>query len=315
MMKKSVIIAVLLVFLVMGCDQFRTSKATKTGAFIGGTKGLDVGFAKDEPPAQVLDSGQQDFFITLVITNQGEFSIPNGGIIASLSGIAREALGLSNLNARSNFILDGSRKTATGTGAGGVEELQFGKATYKPDLPADFSLNLRADVCYDYETNAVATLCLRRNVLQRETTQEVCDVNTQAPNLENSGAPMQVQNLQARGVALNKIRVSFDVVNAGGGLVYSINTFSNFCGGNEDKKDNVLVGVTMPGSGARISCSRLNGNAGTVRLVDNIKTITCDIDTSGLQETTFEDLLRINLKYTYRGAVTVPIQIKDAASF
>lgn len=315
MMKKRLILIALLVILVVGCDQFRTSKPseTKQGSFVGGTSGLNMLFAKDEPPLQVLDAGQQEFFITLILENKGEYNIPNGGIVASLSGLSREALGLSNLNVRSNFVLDGVGKALDKQLPGGVEELQFGKAMYKPDIPADFTSNLRADVCYDYETNAITTLCLRKSVLRLANTQEICDVANQNLVADNSGAPLQVQNMQARPVSQNKIRISFDVVNVGKGLVYSPGTFSNFCGGNDDKKDNIKVKVSMPGGGGKVSCSRLTGSEGMIKLVDNVKTVTCDIDTSSLQDVTFEDLLTINLKYMYRDAISAPITIKDAA--
>ncbi|MBI2110149.1 hypothetical protein HYT58_03195 [Candidatus Woesearchaeota archaeon] len=311
-MKKRVILAVLLVFFVIGCEQFRSSEPKQAGAFLGGTQGVDFAFAEDQPPLQILDAGQQEFFITLILTNGGEYTIPSGGLTASLSGIAREALGLSNLNVKSNFILDGASKGISQQLPGGIEELEFGKANYKPDLPADLTLNLRADVCYDYETNAITKLCLRKNVLQRSNLPEVCDVENQALMVENSGAPLQVRNLQARPVGVNKIRMTFDVVNVGKGLVYAPGAFSNYCGGAEDKKDQVIVTTSIPSGSARVSCSRFTGSSGQVKLVNNIKTVTCDLETSGLQDTPFEDLLKINLKYVYRDAISAPVSIKNS---
>ena len=310
--KKGVLLLLVLLLIISACERFgvgsKDKEQTQT-AFVGGSNALTVAFVDNEPPVNVLDAGQQDFYITLLVKNEGEFTIPKGKILASLSGVSREAFGLSNLNVKSNFDLDGVTKEISG----GIEELEFGLASYKPDLPADFLTNMRADVCYDYETDALATLCLRKNLFERDIN-GVCDVNQEGVNVENSGGPVQVQNLKVSRTGPNQMRVLFDVVNAGQGGIYEPNAFSNVCGGQENKKDMVKVKLSSPANRFKISCSRFSGSEGVVRLVNGIKTVSCTVDTSTLQEATFEDLLQINVKYMYRDAISVPLTIENAAS-
>ena len=82
----------------------------------------------------------------------------------------------------------------------------------------------------------------------------------------------------------------------------------------EDKKNTVHVSVSSPETALHPQCTQLGGGSkGIIKLVNNQKDITCTIDTQGLQEVTFQDLVIISLDYTYREAVVVPITIVNSA--
>ncbi|MEK6904049.1 MAG: hypothetical protein AABW87_00475, partial [Nanoarchaeota archaeon] len=307
----------ILVFLVVlaGCAGLirGQQKDTTSGAFVGGTQGISLSFIEGEPPAGVLDNNQEAFLITLMLRNEGEFTVPVGRIIASLSGVSQESFNLKSLDAKSDFALEKKSKARDATLPGGQEELSFREAKYKPDLPADFSIDLRADICYDYQTEAVTSVCLRKNVLERDEIEDNCRVDNTNIKAENSGGPIQISNVVERPSGNSKVRVSFDVSNKGIGVVYEPNTFSKSCSGNDDKKDALFIEVTSTSNKYKITCSKFgSSNKGIIRLVNGAKNLNCEIDTSGLQEVSFTDFLLIRAKYMYRDAVSVPITIENA---
>lgn len=312
-MKKRLLLFVFLIVLAGCASLTRTQQPESEGAFVGGTQGLSMSFVEGEPPARVLDDGQEVFFITLMLRNEGEFTVPTGRIISSLSGISQDAFALKSLDAKSDFVLESKSKSRDATLPGGQEEISFGEAKYKPDLPADFPIDLRADICYDYQTEAVTSICLKKNVLARDELEDNCMIDNPSLKVENSGGPIQISNVNERPGGNNKVRVSFDVSNRGIGAVYEPNTFTSSCGGNEDKKDTMFVEISSTSNKYKIACSRFgNTNRGLVRLVNGVKTVNCEVDTSGLQETSFTDFLIIKSTYMYRDAVSVPITIENA---
>lgn len=282
-------------------------------AFVGGTQGLEIAFSQDQPPAAVLDHGQEEFFITLLMRDLGEYTIPAGGVIGSLSGVVQSAFSLKSLDVKSTTEVFGVTKEQSTVIPGAEEMLEFGSAKFLTDLPADTRFTLKADVCYAYQTQAVTTVCLRKNVLQKEVG-EVCQINNPSLQFENSGAPMQVVDFKQSSVGTNKVRASFKVVNKGIGAVYEPGTFSTKCVGMEGEKNRVKVTVTSPGGTYSAQCTQLGGGSvGVATLVNNQKDITCTISTSGLQDITFQDLLIVKLDYQYREAVTTSLTVVNAA--
>jgi len=310
---KRIAILILLALFLAGCANTDDKDTTTGKAFIGGTEGITLAFVGTEPPAEVLDDGQQTFFITMLLTNNGEYTIPAGKIIASLSGISKEAFNLATLNIKSNFDLERARKERDQTTPGAIEELNFGEAKYKPDLPADFFTEIRADVCYDYETSAISSLCLKKNLLQKND-EDNCAVDNAQSKFENSGGPIQITSIRQRPVSGNKLSVTFDIMNQGPGKVYKPGTFIDVCTSNDINENVVVVELSSPTSKFPINCRRfIDASTGEVRLVNGIKTVTCEIDTSGLQEATFADILLIKARYVYRQAISTPVTIRNAA--
>ncbi|MBS3117447.1 hypothetical protein J4430_01030 [Candidatus Woesearchaeota archaeon] len=316
MMRKSylVICAVTLLF-IAGCTSATNKQEAKGRSFVGGTDGLDFLFAKGSPPDRVLDSGQEEFDIALLITNLGEFTVPRGRLIATLSGIAAQDFNIGSLTKVSDFALAGKGIDRELTIEGDTEEILFERAKYQPDLPADFFVTIRADICYDYQTRAVGSLCLKRNPRERSVSQDICDVDAEEVVIENSGAPLQIELLRQRPSSSNIIKVSFDVVNKNNGVPYNQGTFNAECSGNDAQKDKVRVRLDSPGNRLNIRCSRFDDRAeGVINLIAGRKQVTCDIDTTNLQNIAFQHPLIISVDYMYREAITTAnsIVIEDA---
>src|SRR3990167_5711985 len=108
--------------------------------------------------------------------------------------------------------------------------------------------------------------------------------------ISNSGAPVQVMTLSERPAGTNQVRVIFEIENKGKGVSYLKDTFSgSVCleSGNRVKENKVNVLVSSDDD-VTITCNKLNDQAqGEVRLVENKVILSCDIDTSRLQDTTF----------------------------
>lgn len=307
-------ILLIALLIITGCQNIK-GKGEDTSVpspFIGGTKGLEIAFSEQEPPAVVLDNGQQEFFITLLVKNMGEYTIGAENLIATLSGINKESFGLKSLSVKNAVEIPGAHKDADFVTQGGEDTVEFGSATYAHDIPADTSITMRSDVCYLYGTSGISNLCLKKNVLKKDI-EDVCSPNAGELKISNSGGPVQVNMLRETTVGSSRVRFAFTVNNVGTGAVYAPGTFKDACAGGDDGKDKVKVTVRNPSNTFSVSCSQLNGgSSGVVRLVNKAKTVECVVDTSGLQETTFFDLLVIDLEYQYREAVKTGITIENA---
>jgi hypothetical protein len=292
-----------------GCPA--SEEKTTTGAYIGGTDGLGISFVSEEPPMSVLDNNQDPFFITLLIQNNGEYTVPAGKIIASLSGINKDAFGLDSLNVKSVNDLFGKNKIGEEIIEGSLDQLQFDQANYKYDLSADFSTQLRADICYAYETNSLVKLCLKKNPIQRKQ-EDVCSVLNENVAAENSGAPLQIKDVRSRGGS-DSVTFTFIVENKGTGEVYEPGTFFDNCIKNDMKKDYVILKIKDEGGKLDIKCGILgNNNEGTIKLINNMRTVSCTVKTSGLQESAFEEPFEIILDYFYKESISTNLLVVNS---
>jgi hypothetical protein len=307
-------ITVILIISLMlsGCQTGGKEAPKIEGPYAGGKEGLLFAFNENEPPARVLDNSQEEFYVTLLVRNKGEHTVPVGGAIASISGVDSKAFGLNSLNAKNQIEISKVIKDQDYLIEGGEEFIEFETFSYVNDLAADFPILLRADLCYTYNTEAIANVCLKKNVV-RDSIEDVCQTNNDAMDAFNSGAPLQVTNIRQRSVGSNKLQITFTVENIGMGLVYLPGTFTNACKGGDSNEDTIKVTLSNPQNNFSPDCAALGrGSSGDVRLVNKKKDITCTIDTSGLQEVTFQDLLVIDLDYMYREAVKTDIVVENA---
>ena len=84
---------------------------------------------------------------------------------------------------------------------------------------------------------------------------------------------------------------------------------------NDLEKNKVYAKVELTefsNSANLISCSGLNGNSGFVNVIQNSIQLSCSLDTSSLQETSFETPLRITFDYVYKDSASTTITIKNS---
>ncbi len=305
-----VIFTLALFIFIAGCT---TQTQTGAGVFVGGEKGLELSFIKDEPPAKVLDDNQDEFSITLLTKNVGEYDIPKGNIVASLQGISKEQFQMNSLNAKSDYSLAGTSKSRTRVESGEQQELSFGKSKYRPKLDTDYDIEMRADVCYQYETRVASKLCVKKNTAKREA-KDLCQIDNDNLKVENSGAPVQVTNARQRPGGSNQIKFTFDIEKKGAGDVYEPGTFSSECNEQKDKKDHVRVAVSSVSGTLNVKCRQMNdASEGVVDLITGKRTVSCTVDTGSLQESAFNDAFRIKLTYFYKDSVTKSFTVEHPA--
>ena len=308
------IIPVLILALIFtGCEPTGDTTPRRLTDYVGGVSGLAIEFEEDAPPEEVFDNNEEDFFVAINIKNEGEYTIGSGDMIASLSGINKNDFSISSLHKKSNFDLERKYEDREG----GTDTIDFGKAKYKVDLSSDFSTKIITDVCYKYRTVAATALCLKKDSRQHKTA-DACLINNENPLFENSAAPIQITEVKESSSGANRIKIGFTVENKKDGSFYKPNAFSNKCIPDEAKndKDYVYIEVTDPAGRLNFKCSALGGgNKGEVKLFDGKKQISCTLDTNGLQDTAYEQLVDIKVDYFYRGAVSQEITIKNAEVF
>jgi hypothetical protein len=302
------------VLFIAGCDQLGedsdSSTSISTKRFIGGTKGLSLSFSEDTP-SRVGDNSADEFEIIIVAKNEGEHDIERGKIITSLQGIDRDAFALPSLSVKSNTELAGKRLIRDREEDGEELELEYRDARYKFDLDATFNVNIRADVCYEYGTRAQTDLCLKRDANER-LTRDVCKLDNDKLNIENSGAPVEVTKVSQRPSGANEVTFTFDIEQKANGDVYEPGTFTNVCDEQRDRKDKVRVKVSSASGRLNPSCSRLGGGSdGTIELIGKKRTIKCELSTSGLQEFAHTRPLKIELIYFFKDSVEKKIVVED----
>ena len=298
------------VLLIAGCDKASDSNNLSSKRFVGGDNGLKLSFS-DDTPTRVGDNSADEFDVVVVAENEGEHDIDDGKVIASLQGIDREAFSLRSLSERSDTELGGKKKFRDREELGEEIELKFRDARYKFDLSADFTVNIRADVCYEYKTIAQTDLCLKKTANER-LTNDVCKLDNDNLNIENSGAPIQVTKINQRPSGANEVTFTFDIEKKGKGEVYEPGTFFDVCDENRDKKNKILVKVSSVSGRLNAKCSRLNdGSEGVIDLIDGKRTISCEISTSGLQEFAHTRPLSIELTYFFKDSTEKKIVVED----
>lgn len=303
------------VILLVGCTGGGGSGTKTLTSYVGGDQGLSIEFNEDEPPKEVLDNDEESFFVSLVLKNEGEYTIKRNEIIASLSGISKDDFGLSSLDAENEFELLRKVKDGSTVREGDTDILEIGKGKYKDDLAADFTTTLVADVCYTYRTVAAASLCLKRDTIQHtlKGRRDACDINNENIKVESSGAPVQVTSLRERASGSNEITFSFLVENKGSGDTYEPNTYTSTCSGKEGEEGKAYIKVTSPSGKFSFRCRDVDDRAeGEIRLINGKKTVSCSLDTNSLQETAFEGRVNVEIDYQYRDAIKQDITVKNA---
>src|SRR3989344_837884 len=303
-MKKSIklMFILLLILFIVACS--KQPSASSSSRFVGGSDGLDISFIKDEPPDTVLDDNQDEFDIALSMENAGEEDINAGDVIVTLNGIEKDAFSLSSLSAKNEDFLAGKKKLTDRVIPGEQGEVLFTKLKYKDKLPADFDVEVRADVCYEYGTRSMADMCLKKEASKRRTNDQ-CEVSDDSVEVDNSGAPIKITNFAQRPKGSDKVQFTFDIEKTGSGDVFETGTFSDKCIMDNDRLNKVNVEVNFLRADAGISCTTLSGkNKGIVKLLSGKRTIRCDVSSSSLQDIAFKKPLLVKIDYEYKDSIS-----------
>ncbi|MBS3168762.1 hypothetical protein J4216_06555 [Candidatus Woesearchaeota archaeon] len=304
-----------LLLILSSCTGSGGKKVSGTG-FIGGQEGItsSIEIQSTTGGNQIFDKNIDPFKIQINLQNKGEDDVETNEILVSLDGINFNAFQINPSTKSSSIPLKGIRKEAGKVTDPTQTIIQF-DANYKPDEAADTSKELSANICYKYQTKSrVEDLCLRKKITG-PTQSSDCKVD-EVKTAQNSGSPFKVKTFSERPAGENKINIFIEAENIGPGTIYSKEFLSKgSCLDEQNEKNKIYVKVDLTdfeNDAAIISCSGLNKNEGSLNVIQNKVQLSCDIDTSSFQESTFETSINVIFDYVYKDAVSTTLTIKSS---
>jgi len=308
MKRYGIVIFVCALLTLMGCGGGGEGEVASSGTpFLGGTNGVLVNF-ENSPPAEVFDGGDFPFDVIIKLKNSGEWEIPKEKIRVKLSGILAEQFGLTSndLIKTSPDDLPKMQKDASGKILDSPPVfVEFNNLNHEDAITgSELTYPIRADVCYNYGTEAVSRLCVRENILNPKAG-GVCEINADK-TVYNSGGPIQISEFSESARASDKIGFSFTIAHQGSGDLYERDTL---CNNDRQFEDRIYVTVDVGISG--LACSGLGGGSeGFVKLFGGSKPITCTVTIPTPSD--YELPVTVTLGYDYEVGQSTQILVKHS---
>ena len=316
-MKKSLtILLILLVSIFVVACGTKSNNVSKTG-FIGGKEGLisTLSISSSSTKAnEIFDNNSEPFQVALNLKNKGEATVKAGDVIIELNGIDLSAFQISEKDGVSKNLDQLDKSRVEGGKLLPVSETNIVyNANYKYNEPTDKTQDLGVNFCYKYQTLTTSDACLRKDITKTSTDAK-CKVEEQKL-AGNSGSPVQVTLINERPSSQNEVTFTVQVENLGKGTVYDQSFLSkNKCHEDKDDKNKLHISINFPENNPVIKCERFGGsNEGTLTMFQNKASVSCSVDTSSLQETTFTKSLRVTSDYVYQDAISTKIVIKSTS--
>lgn len=285
--------------------------------YVGGSNGLVTSFPSGRPPSTIY--GDSSFELAFKLENKGEHSVPKSDTHVFIRGINPDIYGFNDTNATpsSSGNISGKRKVGDTVVPGGTAEVSFSSSGYNGTaVPSggEWSQIVRGRVCYPYETEAVATVCLRSNIYSQTVGSAPCTVKG-TKTFECSGAPIKITSVKEVPMGQNQIGFEVKISNVGGGQVYTedITECKSLEVGSSGKV--TLESATL--KGLSLSCvsgcsSNDISNNPTVNLYSGTGTIILQADVTDISST-YEDILKMNFGYKYFSDVSKRLTIKGTS--
>jgi len=340
-MDKKYFAVVLLVCLVLLVSACKGSGASTGGAprtpFIGGTAGLTINFEKDSPPPEVTDDSSFAFNTIVRLKNDGEFKVQKNDVRVNLVGFDPADFGNPDFGIlRDNFPtddLDSKKRDAEGNIIDGTTTFVTFPKNQQSFIPKKFSGNteftFRADVCYNYMTEANSKLCILKDMINIRD-DSICQpsgVGTSGRAIYSSSGPVQVANFRQSVIGKDKISFSFDVVLSGNVDIFwskdertPAATFDVACPrdprARREIENNVGVEIMQIAGDpifTNLNCGGLDTpNKGVIKLVSGKRTITCTAELVS-DRLDLEKTIGINLRYNVLDNKETKVLIKHLA--
>lgn len=307
------LITLVLIFLA-GCTS--GTDVPESTPFVGGNVGLLLSFTAGAPPDEVLDDGQFEFNVNVRVENQGEYDIENGDGYVELQGISANEFGVSEGELSKDIpAIEGAKKGIDGSNIDGfLDAIDFDGLNFQSDIAGSLDTVVRAHACYNYETAAVANLCIKEDTLDDLETNEVCMINGEKFHA-NSGGPIQVKKVVESPRSRDGVTVLITIGTVGP-VADSWYKPDTDCDNKRNNPDRYTVYVEIdPIVNGAISadCSGLTGggDSGYITLYNGEdRQFSCSFDTSSVN-TDFETRMNMKLRYRYSQFIEKMVRIKD----
>jgi hypothetical protein len=309
------ILIICILFFVFGCEKQGEGGPSVQikKAFIGGTRGLDISFTESAPPDEVFDTNFP-FSINIKLENVGEWDIMNpSDTTLSIVGIDPADFGKTSefLIKNSPVPMMGAKLDPQGNRiTGTIANIDFPDLQYVSTVAGKVQFVLRASACYEYGTKVNTKICILDDLLgitRKGIEEAVCNPN-EPKAFENSGAPVQVNNIKETVMGTDRVSLSFDIEHVGSGDVFKKATE---CSATIADKDKVYVKVSTGEPG--VQCSGIDGGGaeGYTTLFSGKRSIICTQQLPSPRGD-FEKSITINLEYGYRQYVDTQLTVKHA---
>lgn len=281
--------------------------------FVGGNEGVSIDF---QNLRDVFDGGRDPFDVVVKVTNKGESAVAKNKIRVKLSGFNPAEFGKleEQLSKSADEDLIAVKKDAQGNIlAGNPSFVEFKDLNhFSPIAGALQSVDIVANVCYNYKTLAVSKLCVRSNILN-PVPGGLCEINGNK-EIFNSGAPVQVSNLIESTGGKDKVSFVFEVLRSGAGSVFEKDSFCDRSSKSKENKVYVKINTKLNG----LTCSGLNSQGSTaegfVTLFEDTgvmkRQISCTQQIASKSD--FEQVIQIEANYDYEDFKRDKINIKSS---
>ncbi len=314
----------LLVFSLSGCGD--TEEQTSPGnAFLGGQAGLKAEFVDGMPPDSILDNDKQNFGIGIKLENMGEADVlENDGYIEIVGINAKDfgKTGQSDLKKNVDDEIKGAKRSLDGDRIkGGLAIVEFPDLKYKQDLPGESSLQITADICYNYKTRAASKICVKKELLRGLDTDKICKVSEEK-DVENSGGPVQITSVKQNPVGEGKIQLLFTIAHVGSpeDSFFKRGTDCEEIESNSDRYK-VYFKVLNDVDGKKPQCSGLDSGSGSnvdksegyITLFSKAeRQLSCTLNVEDV-DTIFEKVMSFELEYRYFQSLQKDLKIRDVS--
>ena|SRR3989344_3153777 len=296
---------IMIIIFVGACNQ--TPK--ESGAFIGGSKGIEISFLSNAPPAEF--NTKDSVPITVVLKNLGENEVLASEAQVKVFGVHTPSFGLND-----NFVSNQKKLVSVSefVKEGGEAEVSLGNIKYNAEINNFETFPLKAKVCYPYNTRSQINACITSRTIEDGKGEKTCTyTGEKAISGSVSGGPIQITSVTEKLRASDELLFDIVIENKGVGKVYRA---QSSCSDIEDstKVDNLIDIVNVRFKDQDVECTFIGetSSSGEVRLLDGKKTLTCKKGVPG--SSSFKQTLQIDLDYMYVDSATKQIKIFSTSS-
>ncbi len=307
-MKKEILIFLILLAVVSGCDLNNEDTPDTGTPFLGGTTGLIMNFMEDAPPEEVYDGGEYPFDIVVKLENEGEWDVEAGNARVKISGIDPSEFGLdpSDLIGYPDSDLTRTYKDAEGNVIEGSEtHVGFYGFNFQDEIRGNMQFPVRADVCYTYGTNALSQICIKEDLYDTDE-DSLCIVNEEK-SVYSSRAPVQVTSMKESVRGAEKVGFTFTLEHIGNGGIFQKGSDCDTTGVQYEKK--VWIEVSTGEEG--LKCNGLQDGTDTtgyVTLYGGERTVTCTQEADSVSD--YQKKVDITIEYDYKDDIDTVLLLK-----
>ncbi len=293
-----------ILFLVAGCKE---ETVEGIGPFIGGVDGVTISF-KEGAPITEFSKGES-VPVSVLLKNNGEYTIPSGFAYVRLYGIKHDNFGLSPTYTPISGELRGAQKDFLEEG--GEQEVSFGSLTYNLDVRGKLDQTLRAKICYPYKTEARINTCASSREISEAGSDEVCTV--EGEKIVSGGvskAPVQLTSFTERLIGTDQVAFTMEFANQHTGEVFnSEGKCEDFDDATTSLSHAGMIKIDLFPEDVICSFVGQDANSGYLNVKDGPKKLVCTMTVNSAADSSYVEEVTVNVDYKYIDSTSVDLTI------